>query len=226
MSDFEFTQKYTISTPKEKKVYTVYHSDWERLKKMVGKIVPHTRIFQVLYSISFSIFVAAFFALLAFTTAKEVPSWVQLTTWVLLISSFIVGLALFFLDNQQKEVIQFSIDMILGEMQSIEDSCNSLINASTSKKIIMGIACHNLSPEMQQKIGSNKGVMIIRVIGGSPAFFAGLLIGDIIKRADNKEIVDTQSLFEFLDTNAGKEVEFVITRDNKEITKLVKLNPA
>jgi hypothetical protein len=58
VNEIKFTQNYTVSAPKEKKVYPVYHSDWERIKKLVQGIVPHTRIFQVLYSISFSIFVA------------------------------------------------------------------------------------------------------------------------------------------------------------------------
>jgi len=88
----------------------------------------------------------------------------------------------------------------------------------------LGINSNDLSPDIRKRIESNKGAIVTTVINGTPAFMADILEGDIIKKANNIEIIDSKSLANFLSEHAGQKVTFEILRDNKTIIKDVQLN--
>ncbi len=90
---------------------------------------------------------------------------------------------------------------------------------------LLGALPINLPPEVRQKIGSNKGVLVIAVVKQSPAFSADILRGDIIKKVNNIEIIDLKQCIETMVPNAKKKVTITLLRDGKEIVKEVKLNP-
>ncbi|MGD0972120.1 MAG: PDZ domain-containing protein [Desulfobaccales bacterium] len=93
------------------------------------------------------------------------------------------------------------------------------------KGVLLGTIPGDLPPELRQKIGSNKGVLVVAVIKGTPAFSADILRGDIIKKVNNIEIIDPKQYQETLIPNANKKVTITLLRDGKEIVKEVKLNP-
>jgi hypothetical protein len=95
-----------------------------------------------------------------------------------------------------------------------------------TKGSISGIVPIDLPPELRQKIGSNKGVLIVAVIKQSPAFSADILRGDIIKKINNVEIIDLKVFMVTMFQSANKKVTITLLRDGKEIVKEVKLNPA
>ena len=95
-----------------------------------------------------------------------------------------------------------------------------------TKGQITGIFPRDLPPEIRQKIGSNKGVLVLAVVKQSPAFSADILRGDIIKKVNNIEITDIKHYFQVMVSNANKKVTITVLRDGKEIVKEVKLNPA
>lgn len=92
------------------------------------------------------------------------------------------------------------------------------------KPPILGVNVRDLTSEMTQKIGSNKGVFVIAVIKGSPAFHGDILKGDILKRIGDKEFIDAKSFGDIVSIYAGKKVEIILLRDGKEITKEIVLS--
>jgi len=73
-------------------------------------------------------------------------------------------------------------------------------------------------------IGSNKGVVVIAVVKGSPAFAADILRGDILKRIGDQEILGFQTFSEATELYAGKKVTVIFLRDSKEFTREILFN--
>jgi hypothetical protein len=92
------------------------------------------------------------------------------------------------------------------------------------KTPILGVVAAELTPELRQKIGSNKGVLVIAVMKNSPAFMADILKGDILKKIEDTEIIDPKSFSETVHLFEGKKVNILIIRDDKEIPKEVMFN--
>lgn len=91
------------------------------------------------------------------------------------------------------------------------------------KPPIFGTHIRDLTPEIKQQIGSNKGVLIYAVIKDSPAFEADILKGDVIKKIGDVSVYDPESFQRALSVYEGKETNVTILRGGKEITKSVKL---
>jgi serine protease Do len=74
------------------------------------------------------------------------------------------------------------------------------------------------------KLGSARGALIAGVDGKGPAKPAGLMAGDVIVKFDGKEVKESRDLPRLVASMpVGKEVEVVVVRDGKEITKTVTL---
>ena len=122
MSEFTFSQDYVVYKAKKEGIYPIKESDWSRLKRIIGGIIPNKSIFQILASIAFGIFASAIFSLIAFNTATGLEKWVEPTTWVIFFVSLIAGIGLLILDKQQKQMITYSTSDVLTEMGEIERS--------------------------------------------------------------------------------------------------------
>ena len=86
----------------------------------------------------------------------------------------------------------------------------------------IGIYSKDLTDELRQKIGSNKGVYITIVVKDSPAFNSDLLVGDIIRRVNGIEVIDQKHYLNWLNETHPSEIEFEIFRNGENITKKVK----
>jgi uncharacterized protein YcfL len=91
------------------------------------------------------------------------------------------------------------------------------------KPPVLGAHTQNLTTELRQAIQSNKGVVVHAVIKGSPAFYADILKGDILKKIADIEIYDVKTLQQALIQHQGQRVSIKILRNGKEIQKQVKL---
>lgn len=91
------------------------------------------------------------------------------------------------------------------------------------KPPIFGTSIKDLTPEIKQQRGSNKGVLIYAVIKGSPAFEADIINGDILKQIGDVSVFDNDSLQKALGKYEGREVDVVIVRGDKKFHKSVKL---
>lgn len=92
------------------------------------------------------------------------------------------------------------------------------------KPPLLGTSTRDLSDDLKQKIGSNKGVVVFAIVKGSPAFRADILKGDVIKRVGDVEILDRKTYNNALSQYAGKKVAVKFLRGGKEFTKEIVLN--
>lgn len=86
-----------------------------------------------------------------------------------------------------------------------------------------GVHIRDLTPEIKQQIGSNKGMLIYAVIKGSPAFEADILSGDVLRKIGDISVYDEDSFQRAVTEHEGKEAPVTIFRGGKEITKAVKI---
>lgn len=89
------------------------------------------------------------------------------------------------------------------------------------KSPIFGVHIGELTPEIRQKIGSNRGMLVYAVIKGSPAYEADIISGDVLRTIGDISIFDYASFQKALLEYQGKEVNVTILRDKKEITKSI-----
>lgn len=122
MGEFKFSQDYMVYKTKKEGIYPIKESDWSRLKRFIGAIIPNKSVFQILSSIAFGIFASAIFSLIAFNSADNLDKWVKPTTWTIFFVSLIAGVGLLILDNIQKNLITKSTTDVLTEMSEIEKS--------------------------------------------------------------------------------------------------------
>jgi hypothetical protein len=87
----------------------------------------------------------------------------------------------------------------------------------------LGIQFKDLTDELRQKVGSNKGIYIVAIVKNSPAFDSDLLSGDIIRRANGIEVIDEKHFFNWLNEAKPSLIEFEIFRNGENIIKKVQL---
>jgi len=87
-----------------------------------------------------------------------------------------------------------------------------------------GTHIKDLTTELRQEIGSNKGMLITAVIKDSPAFYADIFRGDVLRKIGNIEIYSSENFQEALKKYQGKSINVLIYRNGKEISKEVRLN--
>ncbi|MEO9528951.1 DegQ family serine endoprotease [Roseibium sp.] len=72
-----------------------------------------------------------------------------------------------------------------------------------------------------------RGVLVTSVHEGSPALEAGLQVSDLVIAVDGKEVTDPNSFgYRFATKMTGGTTEFVVLRENREVTLTVPLVPA
>lgn len=87
----------------------------------------------------------------------------------------------------------------------------------------LGICFGDLSDELRKKVGSNKGIYILAVVKGSPAFNSDLLTGDVIRRVNGIEVIDKNFFWNWLNETHPSIIEFEIFRNGENISKKVQL---
>ena len=89
---------------------------------------------------------------------------------------------------------------------------------------IVGIRPRNLSADERQRLGTNKGLVVLAVVTGSPAFKADIFKGDIVQRVDDQDIVDVHSFYHtIVPPLQGKTALFTILRDGQILIKEVQV---
>jgi hypothetical protein len=85
----------------------------------------------------------------------------------------------------------------------------------------LGIHFDDLTDELRKIVGSNKGIYVYVVVKGSPAFNSDILIGDIIRRVNGIEVIDSSHYYKWFEETHPSEIEFEIFRNGKNISKKV-----
>jgi serine protease Do len=90
----------------------------------------------------------------------------------------------------------------------------------------LGITLQNIDDNLAKSFGlpDTEGALVADVIKGDPADSAGVKSGDVIKKVDGNNIVDSRALTQYVGgKNPGDTVRLSIVRDGKNITVSVKL---
>jgi len=88
-----------------------------------------------------------------------------------------------------------------------------------SDKPRLGVQLVDTTPELREFLGGGKdgGVLVGKVIPGTPAEKAGIRVGDLITSVDGGDIDDSGELIETLSDKNGTTVEIGIIRDHKPL---------
>lgn len=92
------------------------------------------------------------------------------------------------------------------------------------KPMVLGVYMRDLDDSERAALQSNKGVFVLLVVHGSPAFNADILRGDIIVSMDGEPATNYAAFQDALFTKRNKPVQLGIVRNGQTITKEVKLN--
>ncbi len=90
----------------------------------------------------------------------------------------------------------------------------------------LGVSIQDLNEELAKalELKQTKGIVVRQVEVGSPADNAGIKSNDIILKIDGKQIDTTKQLMQIIaGITPGTEVEITILRENKEISKKIKI---
>jgi len=88
----------------------------------------------------------------------------------------------------------------------------------------LGVIIQDLTPPVAEALGLNHGVIVLKVLPGSPAEKGGLQPGDIILAIDGKPVKDASQLqFTIMKTPPGKEITLTVLRGEKKINLKVKV---
>ena len=82
----------------------------------------------------------------------------------------------------------------------------------------IGATLVELPKEIRQKMGSNKGLLLLAVIKNGPFYMADIISGDVLLKIGDKDTY-SKDAFETIDSYKGNEVDVVIWREGKNNNK-------
>ena len=86
-----------------------------------------------------------------------------------------------------------------------------------------GANYRDLNDDERRGLQSNKGVAVVMLVDGSPAYRSDVLVGDIILAVDGQPVYGHQDFGELLEQKSGHTVVLTISRAGQTITKTVAL---
>lgn len=89
----------------------------------------------------------------------------------------------------------------------------------------LGVITTYLPDEVRAKMESNKGIFVISVVRGSPAFKADLLRGDVIKALNGVDMYSPTEFTNTIKTVGGNKITLVIYRNGREFSKEIEILP-
>jgi PDZ domain len=87
----------------------------------------------------------------------------------------------------------------------------------------LGANCRDLSDQERQEIQTNRGVYVMTIVDGTPAYTSDILPGDVIMAVDGSGIDGGANFNELISARSGQTVELAIIRQGKTISKMVTL---
>ena len=143
--------------------------------------------------------------------------------------------------NQRGEVIGINTAIIQGAqglgfaipINTAQRISDQLIASGKVEHPFLGIQMATLTPEVKQEINSNpnsglsvsddQGVLVIRVVPGSPADRAGLRAGDVIGQINGQAIKDADTLQQVVESSqVGKNLQLDLKRNGQKMNLAVK----
>ncbi len=96
---------------------------------------------------------------------------------------------------------------------------STLFDTLIPGSVYTGLEVEQLTPQLAAYFGaqSRTGLLVTGVTGNSPAAISGLLAGDVILRAANRQVKTSGSLAHALREAKGNAVALAVLRDHKEV---------
>ncbi len=116
------TRSDIVCRIKNQKIYQIYENDWVRIKTLLQRSKPTSRIYHTAYTVMFSVSATAVFTLITIATINDPPLWPIIATWNMLIVPLILGIIFFLVDKKNTSGLNSTIDDVFEEMRSIEDA--------------------------------------------------------------------------------------------------------
>jgi len=92
----------------------------------------------------------------------------------------------------------------------------------------LGVELVETTPELREHLGGSDdaGVLVGKVLSGTPAQKAGVRVGDLIVSVDGDRVSDAGALIEALSDKDGKTISLELVRDRKTIRLQVSIPPS
>ncbi|HEY9707276.1 MAG TPA: PDZ domain-containing protein, partial [Oculatellaceae cyanobacterium] len=108
-----------------------------------------------------------------------------------------------------------------------------LITKGRAEHPYLGVQMVTLTPEVKQKLNNRdvrlaaeRGILILRVVQGSPADKAGIKAGDVIQAINNQPVNKAEELQRLLENNGvGNPLPIQLQRGGKNLTIAVRPEP-
>ncbi|NJK58549.1 MAG: PDZ domain-containing protein [Pleurocapsa sp. SU_5_0] len=143
--------------------------------------------------------------------------------------------------NQRGEVVGINTAIIQGAqglgfaipIDTAQGISDQLIASGKVEHPFLGIQMATLTPEVKQQINSNpnsgmnvyddQGVLVIKVVPGSPADKAGLRAGDVIGQIDGQAVKDADALQQAVESSqVGTNLQLELKRNGQPMNLAVK----
>jgi hypothetical protein len=92
------------------------------------------------------------------------------------------------------------------------------------RKLSLGTRTRDLNDIERQELGTNQGVVVFQVVDNTPAFFADILIGDVIAEIDGVAVPNSERYGAMIEERKGLLASFTLIRKGQKIIKNVQLN--
>ncbi|UCD10996.1 MAG: trypsin-like peptidase domain-containing protein, partial [Nitrospinaceae bacterium] len=104
---------------------------------------------------------------------------------------------------------------------------NDLISYGKVRRGWTGLSVQDMSPDLREhfKVSQPTGVLVIKVVPGSPAARAGIQRGDVLLGMDKHDIENRSQFRQRLSTySVGNAISFTVSRDGRESVRRVKVS--
>ena len=143
--------------------------------------------------------------------------------------------------NSRGEVIGINTAIISGAqglgfaipVNTAEGIAQQLIAKGKVEHAYLGIQMTALTPEIKQKLNKSsnghfrvivdQGVLLVRIVSGSPAARAGLRVGDIIQKINDQAVTTPDEVQHLVEkSNVGSQLQIEVQRDGQSIQVAVR----
>lgn len=122
MSDVTLSRDLSVKIPRKQDAYAIPTTDWDRLKEKIRTCGRGGRDSENKAYAAFGISGSALLSLISISNSASVAQWIYTAHWVVLVSSFIVGIVFNVFSRKEDAAFKRSLDEIISDMQYIQDS--------------------------------------------------------------------------------------------------------